>query len=46
MQTFFAGSPQRLVAALLDSHRDVLSEEEIDRLEALVERARREGRKQ
>lgn len=43
VQTFFGGSPERLVAALLgDSH--TVSEDELDRIMALVARAKKEGR--
>ena len=45
LRTFFGGSPQRLVAALLDSRRDALSDEEIERLEGLIEHARRSRRR-
>lgn len=44
LDTFFDGSPEQAVAALLDISADKLSEEEFDRLIALVEKARKEGR--
>lgn len=40
VQTFFDGSPSQAMAALLGSER-ALSEEEVERLAALVENARR-----
>jgi predicted transcriptional regulator len=42
--TFFDGSPEAAMAALLDSSRDDLSNEDLDRLAALIEQARQEGR--
>lgn len=44
LETFFDGSPESAVAALLDESAGQLSEAEFDRLEALIERARRDGR--
>jgi uncharacterized protein with von Willebrand factor type A (vWA) domain len=44
LDTFFDGSPEQAVATLLDVSARNLSEEEFDRLAALVEKARREGR--
>ena len=41
VRTFFAGSPSDAMAALLGSRQRV-SEEELDRLEALVEKARKD----
>ena len=43
MQTFFGGSPERLVAALLGDSRAV-SDEDLDRILALVSRAKKDGR--
>ena len=40
VETFFGGSPAAAMAALLDEGRDRLSEEELDRLAALVEEGR------
>src|SRR5262245_4907947 len=45
MQTFFDGSPEEAVAALLDSSSSTLSEEELDRLQGLIDKARKGGRK-
>lgn len=43
LDTFFDGSPEQAVATLLDVSED-LSKEDFDRLAALVDKARREGR--
>jgi predicted transcriptional regulator len=42
VETFFEGSAEKVVAALLD--RGELSEPELDRLSAMIEQARKEGR--
>lgn len=44
VSTFFDGSPEAAMAALLDASRDQLTNEDLDRLAAQVEQARREGR--
>ncbi len=44
LDTFFDGSPEQAVATLLDLSASDLSEEEFDRLAALIEEARQEGR--
>jgi predicted transcriptional regulator len=44
LHTFFQGSPEKAVAALLDMSRSELSEEELDRLSRLIDQAREEGR--
>ena len=44
VQTFFNGSPEQVVAALLDSPDAKLSQSELDRLARLIASARREGR--
>jgi len=44
VRTFFDGSAGAAAAALLDLSRDDLTDDELGRLEALVERARKEGR--
>lgn len=44
LDTFFDGSPEQAVATLLDVSARDLSEEELDRMAALVEKARQEGR--
>jgi BlaI family penicillinase repressor len=42
--TFFDGSAERAVAALLDLSSEDLGQEELDRLAAMIEVARKEGR--
>ena len=42
VETFFDGSAEKVVAALLD--RDGLSDEELERLSSLIEQTRKEGR--
>lgn len=44
LQTFFAGSTEEAVAALLDLNASSLSEEEWNRLADLIDQARKEGR--
>lgn len=44
LRTFFGDSPAEAVAAILDRSAESISDEELDRLEALVEKARRSGR--
>ena len=44
METFFNGSPEHVVAALLDVSSTRLSGEELDRMADLIERARKEGK--
>ncbi|MFG0305099.1 MAG: BlaI/MecI/CopY family transcriptional regulator [Phycisphaerales bacterium JB040] len=44
VKTFFAGSPAGAAAALLDMSAGNLDADELDRLERLIEQARREGR--
>ncbi len=44
MRTFFDGSTEDVVAALLDISEDDLSEDDYRRLTELIEKARREGR--
>ena len=43
VKTFFEGSKEQVVAALLDDRSTELSEGELDRLARLIERARKEG---
>jgi len=45
VQTFFGGSAEDAVAALLDSSSSKLSEPELDRLQQLIDKARKGGRK-
>jgi predicted transcriptional regulator len=44
VQTFFGGSPEEAVAALIDESRGQLGRAELDRLAGLIESARKEGR--
>jgi predicted transcriptional regulator len=44
VQTFFGGSPEQAVAALIDESRSKLSAAELDRLADLIATARKEGR--
>ncbi|MBI3697954.1 MAG: BlaI/MecI/CopY family transcriptional regulator [Acidobacteria bacterium] len=44
LDTFFHGSAEQAVAALLDVSDSRLTDEELDRLQQLIERARKEGR--
>ena len=44
VQTFFDGSPAQAVAALIDDSKSKLDIAELDRLAALIEQARKEGR--
>lgn len=43
-RTFFKGSTTRAIAALIENDERPLSDDEIDRLRALIERARTKGR--
>ena len=44
LETFFDGSAEKAVAALLDLSRADLSDEDLDRLSKLIDEARAEGR--
>lgn len=44
VHTFFDGSTEKAVAALLDISRSELTEEDLSRLSDLIEQARKEGR--
>jgi predicted transcriptional regulator len=44
VQTFFDGSTEQAVAALLDLSAATLSDAELNRLSALIDQARKEGR--
>jgi predicted transcriptional regulator len=44
IDTFFGGSAEEMVAALLDRSATRLSAEELERLSLLIEKARKEGR--
>ncbi|MEZ4238985.1 MAG: BlaI/MecI/CopY family transcriptional regulator [Myxococcota bacterium] len=43
VRTFFAGSPEDAVAALIDDAREELGPEQLDRLAALIDQAREQG---
>lgn len=43
-RTFFKGSTTRAIAALIENDERPLSDEEVDRLRSLIERARAKGR--
>jgi predicted transcriptional regulator len=45
VETFFDGSPERAVAALLDTKSSKISDRELDRLQQLIEKARKGGKK-
>ena len=44
MDTLFAGSPEQIVAALLDVSATRLTREELDRMSEMIEKAKREGK--
>jgi BlaI family penicillinase repressor len=44
LSTFFDGSPENAVAALLDDSDLEISDDELQRMADLIERARKEGR--
>lgn len=44
LDTYFSGSPEQIVAALLDVSSTRLTREELDRMTAMIERAKREGK--
>ena len=44
LDTFFDGSPEKAVAALLDVSRAELSDDELERMSRMIEEAREEGR--
>ncbi len=44
LETFFGGSPEQIVAALLDVSSTRLTREELDRMSDMIERAKKEGR--
>jgi BlaI family penicillinase repressor len=43
VDTFFGGSPEKVIAALLDSDSTKLRREDLDRLSAMIEKAKTEG---
>ena len=44
VRTFFGGSVEHAVAALVDGSKPRLSQDELDRIAQLIERAKKEGR--
>jgi predicted transcriptional regulator len=44
LDTFFGGSPEQIVAALLDVSAARLTNEELERMAELIEKAKREGK--
>jgi BlaI family penicillinase repressor len=44
LDTFFAGSPEQIVAALLDVSATRLTRDELDRMGEMIEKAKREDR--
>src|SRR5262245_56446356 len=44
LDTYFSGSPEQIVAALLDVSSTQLSREELDRIGEMIEKAKKEGR--
>jgi len=44
LDTFFSDSPDQIVAALLDVSAKRLTREELDRMTAMIEKAKREGK--
>jgi BlaI family transcriptional regulator, penicillinase repressor len=44
LDTFFSGSPEQIVAALLDVSASRLTREELDRMSAMIEKAKKEGK--
>jgi BlaI family transcriptional regulator, penicillinase repressor len=44
LDTFFAGSPEQIVAALLDVSASKLTREELDRMSEMIDKAKREGK--
>lgn len=45
LETFFEGSPEKVVEALVGRDGERLSDEELEKMAQLIERARREGRR-
>jgi predicted transcriptional regulator len=44
METFFNGSAEQIVAALLDVSSTRLTREELDRMAEMIEKAKKEGK--
>ncbi len=45
VDTFFEGSPEKVVAALLGRERLKVSDDELERIAQLIEKARKEARR-
>jgi len=45
IETFFEGSPEKAVATLLGKGGSDVSEEQLDRMSALIEKAKKEGKR-
>src|SRR5438093_6901287 len=45
IETFFEGSPEKAVAALLGKRGSDLSEEQLERMSQLIEKAKKEGKR-
>jgi BlaI family penicillinase repressor len=45
LETFFEGSPEKVVEALVGRDGERLSDEELEKMAQLIERARREGKR-
>jgi hypothetical protein len=45
LETFFDGSPEKVVEALVRDERRNLSNDELERIAQLIDEARREGRR-
>jgi hypothetical protein len=43
VDTIFGGSPEKVIAALLDNGAAKLRREDVDRLSAMIEKAKTEG---
>jgi BlaI family penicillinase repressor len=44
LDTYFSGSPEQIVAALLDVSSTQLTREELDRMTEMIEKAKKEGK--
>ena len=44
LDTYFSGSPEQIVAALLDVSSTQLTREELDRIGEMIEKAKKEGK--
>ena len=44
LDTYFNGSPEQIVAALLDVSSTQLTRQELDRMKEMIDKAKREGK--